>query len=54
MALHPNILAQRILWTEEPGGLKFIGSQTDHSRTYPCDTPGSELILLILFQTMIQ
>ena len=54
MATHPNILAWRILWTEEPGGLKFIGSQTDRSRTYPCDTTGSEPILLVLFQTMIR
>ena len=27
MATHPNILAQRILWTEEPGGLQSTGSQ---------------------------
>ena len=25
--LHPNILAWRISWTEEPGGLQSIGSQ---------------------------
>ena len=24
---HPSILAGRIPWTEDPGGLKFIGSQ---------------------------
>ena len=27
MATHPNILAWRIPWTEEPGGLRSIGSQ---------------------------
>ena len=27
MATHSSILAWRIPWTEEPGGLRFIGSQ---------------------------
>ena len=27
MATHSNILAWEIPWTEEPGGLQFIGSQ---------------------------
>ena len=27
MALHSSILAWRILWTEEPGGLQSRGSQ---------------------------
>ena len=27
MATHSNILAWRILWTEEPGGLQSTGSQ---------------------------
>ena len=27
MATHSNILAWRISWTEEPGGLQPIGSQ---------------------------
>ena len=26
MATHPSILAWRILWTEEPGGLQSVGS----------------------------
>ena len=30
MATHSSILAWRILWTEEPGGLQSVGS---HSRT---------------------
>ena len=29
MATHSNILAWRIPWTEEPGGLQLIGSQGD-------------------------
>ena len=28
MATHSRILAQRIPWTEELGGLQFLGSQT--------------------------
>ena len=27
MAIHPGILAWRISWTEEPGGLQSMGSQ---------------------------
>ena len=27
MATHSSTLAWRILWTEEPGGLQFMGSQ---------------------------
>ena len=27
MATHSSILAQRIPWTEEPGGLQSMGSQ---------------------------
>ena len=27
MATHSNILAWRMPWTEEPGGLQFMGSQ---------------------------
>ena len=26
MATHSNILAKRITWTEEPGGLEYMGS----------------------------
>ena len=28
MAMHSNILAWRISWTEEPSGLQSMGSQT--------------------------
>ena len=27
VAIHSSILAGRILWTEEPGGLQIMGSQ---------------------------
>ena len=34
MALHSSILAWRILWTEEPGGLHFMGLQNvRHNRS---------------------
>ena len=41
MATHSSILAWRIPWTEEPGGLQSIGSQRDtiegtrHARKSP-------------------
>ena len=28
VAVHSSILAWRILWTEGPGGLQFVGSQS--------------------------
>ena len=28
MATHSSILAWKIAWTEEPGGLQFMGSQS--------------------------
>ena len=36
MATHPSILAWRIPWTEEPGGLRTMGSQRVgyHSATH--------------------
>ena len=27
MATHSSVLARKILWTEEPGGLQSVGSQ---------------------------
>ena len=30
MATHSSIFAWRIPWTEEPGGLQPMGSQTEH------------------------
>ena len=32
MAAHSSILAWRIPWTEEPGVLQFLGSQSDVTR----------------------
>ena len=38
MATHPSILSWRIPWTEEPGGLQFLGSNTteatEHTHTH--------------------
>ena len=44
MATHSSILAWRIPWTEEPGGLQPVGSQSqlqlsDRARTYYIYTP---------------
>ena len=42
MAIHSNILAWKIPWTEEPGGLQFMGSQSQTQtsmcvgRTHTC------------------
>ena len=33
MATHSSILAWRIPWTEEPGGLQDMGSQRDRDET---------------------
>ena len=30
MAIYPSTLAWKILWTEEPGGLQFMGSQKNN------------------------
>ena len=39
MATHSSILAWRIPWTEEPGGLQFIGSQrVRHDGNYSTNT----------------
>ena len=35
MALHCSILAWRILWTEEPGGLHSVGLQESDTVTKP-------------------
>ena len=38
MATHPSILAWRILWTEEPGGIQSMGHKesgmTEHTHTH--------------------
>ena len=33
MATHSSILAWEIPWTEEPGGLQFMGFQTESDTT---------------------
>ena len=35
MAMHSSILAWKILWTEEPGGLQSMGSQRDRHNLAP-------------------
>ena len=32
MAIHSSILVWRILWTEQPGGLQSLGSQSDTTK----------------------
>ena len=39
MATHSNILAWKISWTEEPGGLQSMGSQESDSATKPPPNP---------------
>ena len=48
MATHCSVLAWRILWTQEPGGLQSVGSQRvghdwsdthTHTHTHECDSP---------------
>ena len=45
MATHPSILAWRIPWTEEPGGLQSRGrkesDKTTHTRKFPTGTQTS-------------
>ena len=36
MATHSSILAWKITWTEEPGGLQSTGSQESDSAVYYC------------------
>ena len=38
MATHSNILAWEIPWTEEPGGLQSVGSQSDTTEQLSMDT----------------
>ena len=40
MATHSSILACRIPWTEEPGGLQFMGSQSRTRLNNPRDVAG--------------
>ena len=41
MATHSSVLAWRILWTEEPGGLQLTGSQrVGHNQRDSAQTQG--------------
>ena len=47
MATHPSILAWSIQWTEEPGGLQFMGLQrVGHNKQF--DSPKSNLLYFLL------
>ena len=48
-AAHSSFLAWRIPWTEEPGGLHFIGSQSDVTEA---TKQRPHIYLSILFQTV--
>ena len=47
MVTHARILAWRIPWTEEPGGLQFMGSQRVR------DTEATQHVLLLLLLTLL-
>ena len=49
MATHSRILAWRILWTEEPGELKSIVSQSIASQSYLAGTHSFSNTLLIVY-----
>ena len=52
MATHSSILAWKILWTEEPGGIQSMGSQmldtTEHIRTTVVEKPNLDYIMPLL------
>ena len=45
MAIHPRIVAQKIPWTEGPGGLQSMGSQTRLS-THTCNEKNNRFFQL--------
>ena len=45
MATHSSILAWEILWTEEPGGLQSMGSQSDTTEYTHIHTPGMLMLI---------
>ena len=60
MATHASILAWRIPWTGEPGGLQCMGSQrvrhdctTEHTHTHMCKYSIKCLLNCNLFQSSI-
>ena len=46
MAAHSSILAWKISWTEEPGGLQSIGSQRVGYLTFLCRCRGNSRVRL--------
>ena len=45
MAIHFSILAQKILWTEEPGGVQSTGSQrVGHNRACTHSENGDQVV----------
>ena len=44
MATHSNILAWRIPWTEEPGGLQLMGSQRSDTTERPSTQSSYQLV----------
>ena len=55
MAPHPSILAWRISWTEEPGGLQSVGSQeldTTQWLRQPCQS--AAILLTIALESVFK
>ena len=48
METHPSILAWRIPWTEEPGGVQSMGSQKNWTQLSTKCTP-NRLVLSLIF-----
>ena len=42
VAIHPSILAWRIPWTEDPGGLQSMGSQLDTTERLSSNSNGNQ------------
>ena len=49
MATHSSILAWRILWTEQPGGLQFMGSKMSWTQLEQLSMHGYHLYHSTLF-----
>ena len=52
MAIHSRILAWKIPWTEEPGGLQSIGSQESDMTEHACAR--NEYMTIYLLSTHIE
>ena len=53
MATHSSALAWRILWTEEPGGLPSMGSQS-RARLKPLSSSSSSVFMSVLLSPFVQ